>query len=75
MNGLAITDYKAAYTNDLIDKINDYDLAKVQAQADGVQGMTEAANQQRAPHAVVTGTSSGIGARHRASGSSRPAGR
>ena len=38
MNGLAIRDYKAAYTNDLIDKINDYDVAKVQAEATAYKG-------------------------------------
>jgi NitT/TauT family transport system substrate-binding protein len=38
MNGLAIGDYKAAYTNELIDKINDFDLAKVQAEAMAYKG-------------------------------------
>ncbi len=38
MNGLAIRDYKAAYTNDLIDKINDFDVAKVQAEATAYKG-------------------------------------
>ena len=38
MNGLVIKDYKAAYTNDLIDKINDFDLAKVRAEATAYRG-------------------------------------
>jgi NitT/TauT family transport system substrate-binding protein len=33
MNGLAIKDYKSVYTNELIDKINDFDSAKVRAEA------------------------------------------
>jgi NitT/TauT family transport system substrate-binding protein len=38
MNGLTIRDYKPAYTNALIDKINDFDSAKVQAEATAYKG-------------------------------------
>ena len=38
MNGFAIKDYKLAYTNELIDRINDFDLARVQAEASAYKG-------------------------------------
>ena len=38
MNGLSIKDYQAAYTNELIDKINDFDPAKIRAEAAAYKG-------------------------------------
>jgi NitT/TauT family transport system substrate-binding protein len=38
MNGLDIKDYTALYTNDLIDKINDFDPARIKAEAAAYKG-------------------------------------
>lgn len=38
MNGLDIKDYNALYTNELIDKINDFDAAKIRAEAAAYKG-------------------------------------
>ena len=38
MNGLSIKDYQAAYTNELIDKINDFDPVKIKAEAAAYKG-------------------------------------
>src|SRR3954447_7901204 len=38
MNGLDIKDYAALYTNELIDKINDFDQAKIKAEAAAYKG-------------------------------------
>ena len=38
MNGLDIKDYAALYTNELIDKINNFDAVKVKAEAAAYKG-------------------------------------